>query len=96
MITLKSLEGRVRDERDKRLSCRDCKGFVEVYMVHNEVWNQAFPTYQTTRRHGPPVYCCLTCLELRIGRYLTEDDFNNVLCNNVIKFGIRIGKRSSS
>lgn len=60
-------------------SCQDCMiDTVETrnyYMVHNEVWQQANP-----KNHG---MLCLPCLQRRLNRRLTLDDFTGAPINSL-------------
>jgi hypothetical protein len=65
----------------------------EYYMVKDEVWEQAWvdrrrqrgPRHWSLRRsrrkqrHGRREILCIACLEVRIGRTLTRDDFAAVV-----------------
>jgi len=46
-------------------ACTNCNG--EYYMVHDEVWLEANPKDKGM--------LCVGCLESRLGRLLTKDDF---------------------
>lgn len=52
-------------------ACTNCNG--EYYMVHDEVWEAANP-----KRKG---MLCVGCLELRLNRLLTKDDFTDAPVN---------------
>jgi hypothetical protein len=47
--------------------CRDCAGRAEFYFLKDEVWKQAA---------GGRAWLCISCLEDRLARRLTKDDFN--------------------
>lgn len=61
-------------------SCKDCATCTlcddEYYMVTDQVWESA----KLPHNKG---MLCLGCLELRIGRLLTKDDFSDVPLNNL-------------
>jgi len=54
-------------------TCTNCTG--EYYMVHDHVWLSANP-----RDHG---MLCIWCLERRLGRVLTKDDFTAAPVNSI-------------
>lgn len=58
-------------------NCHDCKLSTlyvgEYYMVHNELWDKAYPEHDGM--------LCIACLEKRVGRALTRDDFTDALVN---------------
>lgn len=56
---------------DERWGRRDALGW-EYYMVHNVLWDAA---------GGADGFLCIGCLELRLGRMLTPDDFANLPIN---------------
>jgi hypothetical protein len=53
--------------------CTNCNG--EYYMVHDEVWYSAI----TAMDKGHML--CVGCLELRLNRLLTKDDFTDAPVN---------------
>jgi hypothetical protein len=63
-------------------NCADCRWDTvclgEWYMIHDEVWEQA------CRREPKPVWeiLCIGCLEERLGRALTADDFTDCRIND--------------
>jgi hypothetical protein len=68
-------------------SCRGCKEHVgEYYMVHDEVWLTAYPD-----KKG---FSHFTCLEERIGRKLTLDDFTSAPVNIPVLKGFRMALES--
>lgn len=78
------------------LRCFDCHGVDPGYMVHYEVWAQAWPDYHQTRitlreqfSHLKGVWLCLcfNCLEKRLGRSLVVGDFTKAPINDGIRFG---------
>lgn len=86
------------------LRCEDCAILPEHYMVRNEVWALAWPDYEEERmrrrrqwRHDGTgsFFCllCFACLEKRLGRKLTANDFNLELpINKPIAFGMRLAQ----
>lgn len=87
--------------------CHDCKGHNDEYMVRPEVWAQAWPTYQHDKkillakvRDGKLqqwaafLLLCLDCLERRLGRPLSEADFDfGIVINRPLALGFAIGLR---
>ena len=63
-----NLPGRFGNNR-KVLPCLDCHidTWGEYFIVHHDLWHQA-----VGHRWG---YLCVLCLEHRLGRLLTPDDF---------------------
>ena len=66
------------------LICLDCRGDLreigEYYMVHKEVWAAAF------KNDGKVLWnvnLCIGCLEKRLGRKLTPEDFTDNLVNRL-------------
>lgn len=68
-----------REERTRRIretfKCLDCRTCTEVlreyFMVHNHVWLEAFPEAS----QWPKGMLCVGCLETRLGRTLSQVDF---------------------
>jgi hypothetical protein len=64
------------DSMDK-YQCLDCRENTcrldEYYMVRHALWESAVP-----ERRG---FLCIGCLEARVGRRLTPDDFPDLPCN---------------
>jgi hypothetical protein len=67
----------------KNSPCRDCgidtlpagwDARAEWYMVHDEIWSAA--------GMPPRGYLCIGCLQRRLGRELTRDDFTDALVND--------------
>ena len=54
-------------------ACTNCNG--EYYMVHDEVWKLANPADRGM--------LCIGCLEQRLGRLLTKDDFTDAPVNSM-------------
>lgn len=83
--------------------CYDCTSTQDWYMLRDEVWNQAWPedysklrTRLTLENQGKRVFICLCydCLEKRLGRSLTIDDFDLGLpINSGIRMGFKLGLR---
>jgi hypothetical protein len=55
--------------------CTCCIG--EYYMVEDEVW------YSAITARSKPDMLCVGCVELRIGRLLTKDDFSDAPLNSL-------------
>ncbi len=55
-------------------------------MVSTEVWLSVMPDH-TGDLH-------FACLEKKLGRLLTIDDFPNCPANNTIRFGFKLGRRT--
>lgn len=80
--------------------CFDCGHPFVDYYVRDEIWLQAWPDYQEAKAEAIRQYSgtehdrlkhltlCFTCLERRLGRVLSPDDFNLSLPANA---GIRLG-----
>ena len=60
-------------KRDSNWLCLDCRKdtFDEYYFVHNHLWRRAVDKSQ---RHG---MLCLSCLQRRLGRPLSPDDYKS-------------------
>lgn len=69
-------------ENGKTFDCRDCgyDTIDEFYMVHDSVWLAS----GLSKRGG---LLCIGCLERRIGRQLTSDDFRDCPANWVGMWG---------
>jgi hypothetical protein len=71
-----------RKKIDKTFLCLDCKidtaELDEYYLVRDEVWREANP-------QGDGMLC-ISCLEKRLGRELTHDDFAFVPLNLIALF----------
>jgi hypothetical protein len=68
-----------------RSICKDCgtdttppEGAREDYKVHDELWRAA-----GMPEEDGDVYLCVGCLEKRLGRELTAEDFTSCPVNNV-------------
>ena len=71
------LENRGFDpEKNPLFKCKDCgrntMALKEYYMVKDHVWNQA---------GGGKGMLCVDCLEKRLGRQLTPEDFIDAIIN---------------
>jgi hypothetical protein len=69
---------RIAHEREeRRLHCLDCGvdtfAIHEFYIVHDVLWAAANPTVEGM--------LCILCLERRLDRTLSSDDFPDVPCN---------------
>lgn len=80
--------------------CYDCRRQSPMYMVRNPVWAAAWPEYRRLRAYlkvehpDENVYLllCFPCLEARLKRKLTIDDFDlNIAINHGILLGFEIG-----
>lgn len=92
--------GKTVPDDGTRLRCYDCKRAAGSYMVHRPVWDRAWPEYRELKRSlvskykGTPGWfrahleLCLGCLEKRLGRPLSPDDFDLSL---PINDGVRLG-----
>ncbi len=65
--------------------CKDCSRYAYGFMLKDDVWLEAltqgekdeYPETTTIiDRTKPPLYVCLHCIEKRLDRKLTVDDFN--------------------
>ena len=86
--------------------CYGCgKPNPEPYMVRRNVWLLAVPEYTKLKmalaeqygrfNKGPDrtsVLLCLSCLEKRLDRPLTLNDFTKVPLNALLLFGAKLGK----
>jgi hypothetical protein len=58
--------------------CGECTNCItEYYMVKDEVWSLAMTSERT------PDMLCIGCLESRIGRLLTKEDFTDAPLNEM-------------
>ena len=80
--------------------CYDCRHQSPMYMVRNPVWTAAWPEYRKLRsglkaEHPDKevhLLLCFPCLEYRLKRKLTIDDFDlNIAINHGILKGFEIG-----
>ena len=76
-------------------------------MVHDTVWETAWPDHQAvldaliaaydpkaTHAQNVQTFLCLDCLERRLGRWLTADDFDFALpINDGIAIGLKVAAR---
>lgn len=83
--------------------CYDCRRDCGSYMVHDEVWDRAWPGYHQLRRELRAKYpvskygfwglvLCFKCLERRLGRPLVLGDFTKAVINQPIVFGFGLGR----
>lgn len=63
--------------------CVDCKCVVEGFMVHDELWQSAF--------YSKKELACIACLEKRLYRPLTVNDFTKSIININIFRAYRMG-----
>lgn len=74
------------EARNAKLHCADCDDEdLEMYMVTNEVWEEA-----GMEKHKGLLH--LKCLEARLGRRLQIEDFPKYTSNRAIFFAFRMGK----
>jgi len=67
------------------LFCEDCHVLhPPSYMLHNALWKQVTTKLQC--------FLCFKCVQVRLQRNLTIDDFTNALVNDEIRFGFRLGR----
>ena len=66
-----------------KYKCDDCKGPPDFYMVHDSVWKSATSIWQGN--------LCLRCLEVRLKRKFSMDDFTTAPINNGIRLGYQMG-----
>jgi trehalose/maltose hydrolase-like predicted phosphorylase len=83
------------------MKCSACGGWDSVCMLQDAVWERVWPEHavevERDRQNNTRTYrlLCFVCIETRLGRHLTENDFNKkVPINFPIMKGIRIGERS--
>lgn len=77
-------------KQQRSWNCEDCKGLNDEYMVRNEVWKKIIKNASEANR----LLLCLDCLQARLGRRLTPEDFNFAIpVNRPILFGIRLAQR---
>lgn len=63
--------------------CVDCGGTVECYMVHDDLWHEAF--------YNKRELACIPCLEKRLQRSLKIEDFTTCLANVNLFRAYRMG-----
>ena len=97
--------GTIIDDNTDSRRCFDCLNFDGEYSVSDKVWLQAWPYARDHQRLmkrralqlglDPKIVVrqrlCFTCLEARLGRKLTIDDFQLVPINAGIRFGFQLG-----
>lgn len=66
-----------RSDINKHITCRDCGDLVQLYMVKDELWEQAVPDDP----HDMSIWICMPCLADRLGRPITVFDLNDAPCN---------------
>lgn len=80
-----------------RPRCFDCKGKYSIYHVNDEVWLQALPSYPRdvidAHARGEQLLLCFDCLERRLGRPLTLQDFPECIANSGVFFGYLLRSR---
>lgn len=86
-----------RDKRKKELpkiiGCYFCSDISCLYMVKDDVWFKAWPSYSKDKaaNRGKVMEMCFNCLENKLGRPLTIDDFTNAPVNEGIRLGFEMG-----
>jgi hypothetical protein len=82
--------------RDLDMHCVDCgvdtDEIDEFYMVHDHIWDVAVPV-QSDRDNR---VLCVGCLETRIGRELSADDFTDAPVNRSGYYSNRLFHRLTS
>lgn len=81
-------KGTGKIERRVDIRCHDCRGLYSIYMVYDGIWHEALKTkkaLQTIR------VLCLGCLERRLGRPLTIENFTWAPVNDGIRLGHALG-----
>lgn len=80
--------GRMKAKDFASYNCHDCCSVYATYMAREKVWHAAI-------EHSPDKrairYLCLHCLERRLGRPLTIDDFTSAPINDGIRLGHALG-----
>ena len=85
--------------------CLDCGlptwnplGKSEWYMVRDEIWGESgAPTRLVISAETKGYYLCIGCLEARLGRKLTRDDFTDAPVNELSRFSSdRLNERLTS
>jgi hypothetical protein len=79
------------------IGCFDCRKAHSNYMVKECIWNLAFPDYCKARIIHSDIFIdlCFECLQRRLGRDLTMDDFTSAPVNDGIRLGYIIKKREN-
>lgn len=76
--------------RSLDFKCRDCRvdtaDIDEYYMVQPNIW-------QSVAQHEPKIMLCIGCLESRLGRTLTSEDFTDALANSIFPQSKRLVNR---
>jgi hypothetical protein len=68
-------------------NCHDCRGLHHDYMVKRPIWALAVPPKLTH------IKICLHCLQQRLGRQLTPNDFDfTIVINKDLLFGCTMGQ----
>lgn len=71
-----------REERNRMYACTDCTLNTDAagefaYMLHDRVWRAAVRRARSLGMQASTGdLCCIRCLEARLGRELTHEDFN--------------------
>jgi hypothetical protein len=80
--------------------CYDCREKAPYYMLLDAIWIQAWPDYKLVERRRdtvaratgsrPCLELCFPCVERRLGRTLTQDDFADAPVNWLLRPNITI------
>lgn len=79
---------KIRSLLQETYKCIDCKKHCGNYMVKNNVWEEAMPDYIEYKKLPDEiniVSLCLGCLEKRLNRKITINDFEKVPINEPIR-----------
>lgn len=88
-------------ERAVKGYCSDCNTYHPIYMVQDELWKTAWPEFVDLHKQlrlkqkelqvrGAGMNLCIGCLERRLGRLLTIDDFTWAPANANVHLGYRM------
>lgn len=77
----------IRQYSDDVFHCQCCGGLNDQYMVSNKMWAQV---------NKGERFLCLDCVESRLGRFLTIEDFTPAKINNPIRQGYMMASEKSS
>ena len=90
-LLLNYLSGLAMECQSDLAPCNDCGKRTllmgEYYMVNDSVWEAT---------NGGSGFLCIGCLETRINRELTPDDFKDVPLNNIEEYGDIMSKKLRS
>lgn len=95
----------------RAFACFDCNGPITIINLLDSVWFAAWPTYKADKLAARQLYpkgsiykdfnmlhLCLRCVEKRLGRQLTRDDFAACGCDGyyLLEIGARPCKAEHS